>query len=113
MNCKGKFKRMGKTFGKTADTKKAIVTTRTVDRVIVCDYSKIGLWDASCFSTIQNLSKNARKCTIVTSTVTQSEDEDKRKEYEDLYRETEDELKRSKIKDVIMVRVDNNGNPVG
>ncbi len=26
MNCLGKFKRMGKTFGKTADTKKAIVT---------------------------------------------------------------------------------------
>ena len=101
-------------------TKKAIVTTRTVDRVIVCDFSKIGIWDASCFSTIQNLSKNARKCTIVTSSVPQFEndenkhkyDENKHKYYEDLYRETDDELKRTKIKDVIMVRVDNNGNPV-
>jgi DeoR/GlpR family transcriptional regulator of sugar metabolism len=94
-------------------TKKAIVTTRTVDRVIVCDFSKIGVWDASCFSTIQNLSKNARKCTIVTSCVPQFEDKDKHKYYEDLYRETADELKRSNNKDVIMVRVDNDGNPVG
>ena len=50
-------------------TKKAIAKKRTYHRVIVCDYSKIGIWDSSLFASITDLANHTEKCTIVTSVV--------------------------------------------
>jgi len=94
-------------------TKKAIATTRTKCRVIVCDFSKIGSWDASCFSTIQELAEKTELCKIVTSIIPDSLEKSKRNYYENKYSETKEQLKKSSVSDKVeLIRVDINGIPV-
>jgi DeoR/GlpR family transcriptional regulator of sugar metabolism len=93
-------------------TKKAIALMRTLHRVIVCDYSKIGVWDASCFATIHELAENTDKCTIITSKVPSNIEQIEREYYEKKYKTTIDALEKSKIQNVKMIRVDEKGNVV-
>jgi len=93
-------------------TKKAIVAMRTLHRVIVCDYRKIGVWDASCFATIQELNDKTEQCTIVTSIVPPELDDSQKKRYEERYRETRNALKKlaqSTHGSIKLLRVDYNG----
>jgi hypothetical protein len=98
-------------------TKKAIVAMPTSHRVIVCDYSKIGVWDASCFATIEELAQNTERCTIVTSVVPDisgSVDREQKKLYESRYRQAYEALKKWSLDrraqgKVEIVRVDYDG----
>jgi len=91
-------------------TKKAIVTKRTIHRVIVCDYSKIKVWDASCFATIETLALNTEQCTIVTSQVPSDLTEEDKGRFQARYNETCEALKKLSRGKVNMVRVDLGGN---
>ncbi len=106
-------------------TKKAIARRSTFHRVIVCDHSKIGFPDSSCFATIEQLSENTKECSIITSILDYPElkdpelSKDKRKDlteeikaYQELFKVTKaavDKLSKHKVK---MIMVDHEGKPV-
>ena len=93
-------------------TKKAIAAKSTWHRVIVCDYSKIGVQDTSCFVTLEELTENTDHCTIVTSIVPNDLPPNEKKRYEDRFNETYSALQKLSGCNVEMVRVDYDGKPV-
>ncbi|NIP24194.1 MAG: hypothetical protein GWN67_02385 [Phycisphaerae bacterium] len=98
--------------GSEVMTKKAIASMRTKHRVIVCDYSKIGIWDASCFASIEELAKNTDRCTIVTSDVPSNSLASDKTEFNDQYRNMKTILKSMALKNVTLRRVNHDGKAI-
>jgi len=90
-------------------SKQAIAATRTTHRIIVCDYSKIGIWDASCFATISEIAEKTDQCTIVTSIVPEDEEDNKR--YNKRFRDTHKALLNLNYSNIRMIRVGYDGKP--
>lgn len=90
-------------------TKRAIALAPTLHRVVVCDYSKIGVWDTSCFATIHELAANTERCTIVTNTVPDGLSPEDHDLFEKRYLETRAALRDLSLDKVSIVRVDSEG----
>lgn len=93
-------------------TKRAIAGKPTGNRVVVCDYSKIGIPDASCFATIEELAQNTGHCTIVTSTVPDNLPPGLKQLHEDRYDRTAEALRKLSLQNVNLIRVNYEGEQV-
>lgn len=53
------------------ETKKAIIAATTQIRFVVCDHTKLGVYDGPCFASLAQLAAGTEACTVVTSAIPQ------------------------------------------